>query len=38
MPAPVANIVVANPLLAVGQTSLVTFTFSEQVSGFTNTT
>ncbi|MBV4460981.1 DUF4347 domain-containing protein [Pseudomonas sp. COR58] len=33
---PTATIVVANPALAVGQTSLVTITFSEAVSGFTN--
>uniref|UniRef100_UPI0035D42BB3 Ig-like domain-containing protein n=1 Tax=Pseudomonas chlororaphis TaxID=587753 RepID=UPI0035D42BB3 len=33
---PTATIVVANPNLAIGQTSLVTFTFSEAVSGFTN--
>ncbi|OPA94822.1 glycosyl hydrolase [Pseudomonas fluorescens] len=33
---PTATIVVANTNLALGQTSLVTFTFSEAVSGFTN--
>ncbi|WP_085694940.1 Ig-like domain-containing protein [Pseudomonas sp. B7(2017)] len=33
---PTATIVVANPTLAVGQTSLVTITFSEAVTGFTN--
>ncbi|MBI6953441.1 Ig-like domain-containing protein [Pseudomonas sp. CCOS 191] len=33
---PTATIVVANPTLAIGQTSLVTFTFSEAVSGFSN--
>ncbi|WP_404942544.1 Ig-like domain-containing protein [Pseudomonas brassicacearum] len=32
---PTATIVVANPLLGIGQTSLVTITFSETVSGFT---
>jgi hypothetical protein len=31
---PTATIVVANPNLGVGQTSLVTFTFNEAVSGF----
>ena len=31
---PTATVVVANPNLAVGQTSLVTFTFNEAVSGF----
>ncbi|WP_052703348.1 Ig-like domain-containing protein [Comamonas thiooxydans] len=33
---PTATIVVANPALNVGATSLVTITFSEAVSGFTN--
>ncbi|PMZ94070.1 MULTISPECIES: Ig-like domain-containing protein [unclassified Pseudomonas] len=33
---PIATIVVANPTLVIGQTSLVTFTFSEAVSGFSN--
>ncbi|MGE6823176.1 Ig-like domain-containing protein [Pseudomonas soli] len=33
---PTATIVVANPTLAIGQTSLVTFTFSEAVVGFSN--
>ena len=33
---PTATIVVASPTLAIGQTSLVTFTFSEAVSGFSN--
>ncbi|MDH4609817.1 DUF4347 domain-containing protein [Pseudomonas sp. BN102] len=33
---PTATIVVADSALGVGQTSLVTFTFSEAVSGFTN--
>ncbi len=33
---PTATIVVANPTLAAGQTSLVTFTFSEAVTGFDN--
>ncbi|MGE9870421.1 Ig-like domain-containing protein, partial [Pseudomonas sp. R19M] len=33
---PTATIVVANPILAIGQTSLVTVTFSEAVTGFTN--
>ncbi|MFJ4192952.1 Ig-like domain-containing protein [Pseudomonas sp. NPDC089534] len=33
---PTATVVVANPTLAVGQTSLVTITFSEAVTGFTN--
>jgi hypothetical protein len=33
---PTATIVVADPTLALGQTSLVTITFSEAVSGFTN--
>ncbi|SDZ63593.1 Ig-like domain-containing protein [Pseudomonas sp. NFIX28] len=33
---PTATIVVANPMLAVGETSLVTITFSEAVSGFDN--
>jgi len=33
---PTAGIVVADSALAVGETSLVTFTFSEAVSGFTN--
>ncbi|PYB76476.1 Ig-like domain-containing protein [Pseudomonas soli] len=33
---PTATIVVANPTLVIGQTSLVTFTFSEAVSGFSN--
>ncbi|MFL1517505.1 Ig-like domain-containing protein [Pseudomonas prosekii] len=33
---PTATIVVANDALALGQTSLVTITFSEAVSGFTN--
>ncbi|WP_083471388.1 Ig-like domain-containing protein [Pseudomonas nunensis] len=33
---PTATIVVADPTLAAGQTSLVTITFSEAVSGFTN--
>ncbi|WP_184590293.1 Ig-like domain-containing protein [Pseudomonas nitroreducens] len=33
---PTATIVVANPSLALGQTSLVTITFSEAVTGFTN--
>src|SRR5471032_1546138 len=33
---PTASIVVANTSLAIGQTSLVTITFSEAVSGFTN--
>ena len=34
--APTATIVVADTALAVGETSLVTFTFSEAVTGFTN--
>ncbi|WP_122283785.1 Ig-like domain-containing protein, partial [Pseudomonas syringae group genomosp. 3] len=34
---PTASIVVADNALAVGETSLVTITFSEAVSGFTNT-
>lgn len=34
---PTANIVVADNALAIGQTSLVTITFSEAVTGFTNT-
>jgi hypothetical protein len=33
---PTATIVVANPALGIGQTSLVTITFSEAVSGFDN--
>ncbi|MFL6658740.1 MAG: Ig-like domain-containing protein, partial [Massilia sp.] len=33
---PSATIVVADTALAIGETSLVTFTFSEAVSGFTN--
>ncbi|MBV4476635.1 Ig-like domain-containing protein [Pseudomonas botevensis] len=33
---PTATIVLANPALGVGQTSLVTITFSEAVTGFTN--
>ncbi|MDT3335466.1 Ig-like domain-containing protein, partial [Shewanella sp. SP1S1-7] len=33
---PTATIVVADTALAVGETSLVTFTFSEAVTGFTN--
>ncbi|MEA3237326.1 Ig-like domain-containing protein [Pseudomonas mosselii] len=33
---PTATVVVSNPALRVGDTSLVTFTFSEAVSGFTN--
>ncbi|MGE8065435.1 Ig-like domain-containing protein [Pseudomonas sp. NPDC089569] len=33
---PTATVVVANPNLAIGQTSLVTITFSEAVTGFTN--
>ncbi|MCU1749459.1 Ig-like domain-containing protein [Pseudomonas sp. 6D_7.1_Bac1] len=33
---PTATVVVANPTLNIGQTSLVTITFSEAVSGFTN--
>lgn len=33
---PTASIVVANPDLRAGDTSLVTFTFSEAVTGFTN--
>ena len=33
---PTATIVVANPALKIGDTSLVTFTFSEAVTGFTN--
>ncbi|WP_235663762.1 Ig-like domain-containing protein, partial [Pseudomonas amygdali] len=33
---PTATIVVADNALAVGETSLVTITFSEAVSGFTN--
>jgi hypothetical protein len=33
---PTATIVVANPALSIGETSLVTITFSEAVSGFTN--
>ncbi|MEB0224035.1 Ig-like domain-containing protein [Pseudomonas sp. 5S1] len=33
---PTASIVVANAVLGLGQTSLVTITFSEAVSGFTN--
>ncbi|MDP1642899.1 MAG: Ig-like domain-containing protein [Phenylobacterium sp.] len=35
MAAPTATIVVANTTLRIGQTSTVTFTFSEAVSGFT---
>ncbi|MDR7123063.1 Ig-like domain-containing protein, partial [Rheinheimera soli] len=34
--APTATIVVADTALAIGETSLVTFTFSEAVTGFTN--
>jgi hypothetical protein len=33
---PTATIVVANPTLPIGETSLVTITFSEAVSGFSN--
>ncbi|MBM0282518.1 glycosyl hydrolase [Pseudomonas chlororaphis] len=33
---PTATIVVANPILPIGETSLVTITFSEAVSGFDN--
>ncbi|APC16612.1 glycosyl hydrolase [Pseudomonas frederiksbergensis] len=33
---PTATIVIANPALSIGQTSLVTITFSEVVSGFSN--
>ncbi|MGE7955740.1 Ig-like domain-containing protein [Pseudomonas sp. NPDC089530] len=33
---PTATVVVANPMLAVGDTSLVTITFSKAVSGFDN--
>ena len=33
---PTATVVVANTALAIGQTSLVTITFSEAVTGFTN--
>ncbi|MEB5932547.1 Ig-like domain-containing protein [Pseudomonas mosselii] len=33
---PTATVVVSNPALRVGDTSLVTFTFSEAVTGFTN--
>ncbi|MBD9610607.1 DUF4347 domain-containing protein [Pseudomonas sp. PDM02] len=33
---PTATIIVTDPTLAVGQTSLVTITFSEAVTGFTN--
>nr|WP_121272120.1 Ig-like domain-containing protein [Pedobacter schmidteae] len=33
---PTATIVISNTTLAIGQTSLVTFTFSEAVTGFTN--
>ncbi|MBU2393784.1 MAG: hypothetical protein KKH70_10645, partial [Gammaproteobacteria bacterium] len=33
---PTATIVVADTALAIGETSLVTFTFSEAVAGFTN--
>nr|WP_232434395.1 Ig-like domain-containing protein [Pseudomonas fuscovaginae] len=33
---PTANIVVANPALSIGQTSLVTITFSQAVVGFSN--
>ncbi|WP_081329420.1 Ig-like domain-containing protein [Pseudomonas fluorescens] len=33
---PTATIVVADPVLSIGGTSLVTFTFSEAVTGFTN--
>ncbi|WP_421577365.1 Ig-like domain-containing protein, partial [Shinella sp. M31] len=33
---PTATIVVADTALAAGETSLVTFTFSEAVTGFTN--
>ncbi|WP_436177981.1 Ig-like domain-containing protein [Acidovorax sp. LjRoot66] len=33
---PLATVVVADPALAIGQTSLVTITFSEAVTGFTN--
>ena len=33
---PTATIVVADPALKIGDTSLVTFTFSEAVTGFTN--
>ncbi|PMX78699.1 hypothetical protein C1Y21_34110, partial [Pseudomonas sp. MPR-R2A3] len=33
---PTATIVVADPALKIGETSLVTFTFSEAVTGFTN--
>jgi Domain of unknown function (DUF4347)/Bacterial Ig-like domain len=33
---PTATIVVANPTLPIGETSLVTITFSEAVTGFTN--
>ncbi|MGB3124235.1 MAG: Ig-like domain-containing protein [Pseudomonas sp.] len=34
--APTATVVIANPTLALGQTSVVTITFSEAVSGFDN--
>jgi hypothetical protein len=34
--APTSNIVLATPTLGTGQTSLVTFTFSEAVTGFSN--
>jgi hypothetical protein len=33
---PTATIVVADPALTAGETSLVTITFSEAVTGFTN--
>uniref|UniRef100_UPI001FF3202E Ig-like domain-containing protein n=1 Tax=Pseudomonas moorei TaxID=395599 RepID=UPI001FF3202E len=33
---PTATIAIASPTLAAGQTSLVTITFSEAVTGFTN--
>lgn len=34
--APTVSIAIADPALGIGQTSLVTFTFSEAVTGFTN--
>src|SRR5450830_719531 len=33
---PTATIVFSNPIMGIGQTSLVTFTFSEAVTGFSN--
>ncbi|WP_256261155.1 Ig-like domain-containing protein [Pseudomonas gingeri] len=33
---PIATIVFSNPIMGIGQTSLVTFTFNEAVTGFSN--